>query len=136
MYDEVFKSDLVTLKGVEIKLTVNPNCEPKFCKTRPVPDALKEQIEKELVQLIANDFYEPIQCIKQTTPSIPVLKDGSSVKICGGFKQIINQVSLFDKYPVLKTEDLLAVLHWVKFFLNLTLVIHTYCTVKSSKTLQ
>ena len=72
----------------------------------------------------------------QTTPIIPVLKDGSSVKICGGFKQIINQVSLCDKYPVLKTEDLLAVLHWVKIFLNLTLVIHTYCPVKSSKTLQ
>ena len=48
--DEIFKSDLVQLKRVEIELTVNPDCELKFCKARPVPYALNEQIEKQLEQ--------------------------------------------------------------------------------------
>ena len=46
--DEVFKSDLGTLKGVEVELTVNPDFESKFCRARPVPYALKENIENEL----------------------------------------------------------------------------------------
>lgn len=74
-YDELFKSDLTWLKGVEIELTVNLDYESKFCKARPIPYARKEQIEKELEQIIANDIYEPIQYFKQTTPMIPVLKD-------------------------------------------------------------
>lgn len=58
-YDEVFNSDLGTLKDVEADLTVNQDCETKFCKARLVPYALKK-IEKDLERLIANDIYESI----------------------------------------------------------------------------
>ena len=58
-YDEVFNSDLGTLKGVEADLTVNQDCETTFCKVRLVPYALKK-IEKDLERLIANDIYESI----------------------------------------------------------------------------
>ena len=45
-YKEVFKSEMVTLKGFEVELEVDPNCKPKFCKARPVPYALNEEFKK------------------------------------------------------------------------------------------
>ena len=56
-------------------------------------------------------IYEPIQYYKWAAPIVPVLKDYGTVRICGDYKQTINQASLCDKYPVPKTEDLFATLN-------------------------
>ncbi len=36
-YAEVFQGDLETIKGFKVKLHVDPNAKPKFCKARTVP---------------------------------------------------------------------------------------------------
>ena len=110
-YSEVFKSEMGTLKGFEVELKVDPDCKPKFCKARPVPHALNERIEKELERLVKDNIFEPIQYFKWAAPIVPVLKDDGTVRICGDYKQTINQASLCDKYPVPKTEDLFATLN-------------------------
>ena len=95
---------------------MDPDYKPKFCEARPVPYALNERIEKELERLVKEDIYEPIQYSKWAAPVVPVLKDDGTVRICGYYKQIINQTSLYDKYPVPKTEDLFATLNvWERF---------------------
>ena len=88
-----------------------PDWKPKFCKARPVPNAINKRTEKELNRLVKDNIYEPIQYSKWATPIIPVLKDDGTVKICGDYKQTINQASLCNKYPVPKTEDLFAPLN-------------------------
>ena len=92
----VFKSKMGTLKGFEVELTVDPDCKTKFCKARPVPYALNERTEKELERLVKDDFFEPIQYSKYAAPIAPVLKDDGTVRICGDYKQTINQASLCD----------------------------------------
>ena len=57
-YKEVFKSEMGTLKGFEVELTVDPDCKPKFCKARPVSYALNERIGNELERLVKNDIYD------------------------------------------------------------------------------
>ena len=44
---EVFKSEMGTLKGFQVEVKVDPDCKPKFCKTRPAPYSLNERTEKE-----------------------------------------------------------------------------------------
>ena len=110
-YKEVFKSEMGTLEGFEVELKVDPDCKPKFCKARPVPYAVNQRTEKELERLVKDDIYEPILYSKWTAPIVPILKDDSTVRICGDYKQTINQASLCDKYPVPKTEDLFATLN-------------------------
>ena len=105
---EVFKSKMDILKGFEVELTVDPNCKPKFCKTRLVPYALNEGIGKKLERLVKDNISEPIQYSKWAAPIVPVLKDDSTVRICGDYKQTINQASLCDKYTVPKTKHLFA----------------------------
>ena len=124
-YKEVFKSEMGTLKGFEVELKADPDCKPKFCKARPVPHALNERIEKELEILVKDEIYEPIQYSKWAAPIVPILKDDSTVRICGNYKQTINQASLCAKYPVPKTEDLFATLNSGEKFSNLNLS-HAY----------
>ena len=50
-HNEVFKDELGTMQDTNAKLYVKPNCNPKFCKPRSVPHALKEGIEHELTRL-------------------------------------------------------------------------------------
>ena len=102
-YKKVFKSGMCTLKGFEVELKVDPDCKPKFCKARPVPYAVNQRTEKELERLVKDNIYEPILYSKWTAPIVPILKDDGTVRICGDYKQTINQASLCGKYPVPKT---------------------------------
>ena len=106
-YQEDFKSEMGTLKGFEVELTVNPDCKPKFCDARPIPYVLNERIKKKLERLVKDDIHEPIQYSKWAVPIAPVLKDDDTVRNCRDYKQTINSASLCNKYPVPKSEDLL-----------------------------
>ena len=90
-YKEVFKSEMGTLKGFQVEVKVDPDCKPKFCKTRPAPYSLNERTEKELERIVKGDIYEPVQYSKWAAPVVPILKDDGTVRICGDDKQTINQ---------------------------------------------
>ena len=47
-YSELFKEELGTLKGVEIKLSIAKDANPRFKRPRPVPYALHGAVEKDL----------------------------------------------------------------------------------------
>ncbi|CAC5398917.1 unnamed protein product [Mytilus coruscus] len=99
-YPQVFKEGLGTLKGTKARIYVDKDATPKYFKTRPVPYALKEKIEKELDRLE---------------------KGGNIERICGDYKVTINQVSKLDNYPIPKTDDLYATLSGGQAFSKLDL---------------
>ena len=41
----------------------------------------------------------------------PAQKSDGSVRICGDYKVTVNKVTQWDKFPVLRTDDLLAALN-------------------------
>ena len=59
------------------------------------------------------------------SPILPVKKSYGSIRICGDYRVSINKVAKRDKYPVPKTEDLLATLNGGKRFSKLHLS-HAY----------
>ena len=119
-HQDVFKPELGTLKGYKAQILVDGDAQPRFCKARPVPYAMRKKVEEELERLEAEGIIEPIQFADWAAPIVPVLKaDGKSVRICGDFKVTVNRVSKLDRYPIPKIEDLLAQLAGGKRFTKL-----------------
>ena len=119
-HQNVFKPELGTLKGYKAQIFVDEDAQPRFCKARPVPYAMKKKVEEELERLEAEGIIEPIQFADWAAPIVAVLKaDGKSVRICGDFKVTVNRVSKLDRYPIPKIEDLLAQLAGGKAFTKL-----------------
>uniref|UniRef100_A0A3Q2PSJ4 CCHC-type domain-containing protein n=1 Tax=Fundulus heteroclitus TaxID=8078 RepID=A0A3Q2PSJ4_FUNHE len=58
---EVFKEGLGQLKGVTAKINVDREAQPRLCKPRPVPYAIKPLVESELQKLLDDKIIEPVQ---------------------------------------------------------------------------
>ena len=107
----VFQEGIRTLKGHKVKIVIDPQALPRFCKARPVPYVLRDKVDAELDHLVSEGTLEPVQFSDWAAPIVVILKsDKTSVLICGDFKQTINPVSKLDKYPIPKVEDLFATL--------------------------
>ena len=108
------------LKGHRAKITVDPSAQPRYCKARPVPYALREKVEEELDRLQRECIIEPVQFAEWAAPVVPVLKqDRKSLRLSGDFKLTVNKASKLDKYPIPKIEDLFARLAGGKSFSKL-----------------
>ena len=117
---EVFKEELGKLKGHEAKIYIDSGAQPRFCKARSVPYAIRSKVETELARLERDGVIKPIQFADWAAPIVPVLKgDKQSIRICGDFKLTVNQASKLDKYPIPKIEDLFAQMAGGKFFTKL-----------------
>ena len=121
-YQAVFKPGLGTLKGVEAKLQVDPEARPHFCTASSVPYVMRTLVEKGLDRLCAEGIIEPVSFAEWAAPIVPVLKsDKTTVRTCGDFKLMVNQVSKLDRYPNPKIEDLFSQLAGGKSFMKLDL---------------
>ena len=119
-HQEVFTSELGTLKGYKAQISVDPNATPRFCKARSVPYAMYGKVDEELQRLEKDGIIEAVQFADWAAPIVSVLKsDGKSVRICGDFKLTVNQAPKLDRYPIPKIEDLLAKLAGGKLFTKL-----------------
>ena len=120
-HSAVFSQKLGTLKGFKAKLYVN-NHQPIFCKARPVPYAIRSQVEAELEKLTQQNIFEPVPFSDWAAPIVPVLKsDKKSIRIFGDFKLTVNRVSKLDRYPNPKIDDLFAKLSGGVLFSKLDL---------------
>ena len=86
----VFKGELGELRGVKAKIHINENARPYFGKSRQVPFAIREKVERELERLLALGVIQPTI---------------THVRICGDYKVSINRA---DKYPIPRIEELFA----------------------------
>uniref|UniRef100_A0A8C2FFT4 Gypsy retrotransposon integrase-like protein 1 n=2 Tax=Cyprinus carpio TaxID=7962 RepID=A0A8C2FFT4_CYPCA len=124
-YQDVFKDELGTLRGTTVKLCVEPNAVPRFCKPRSVPYAMKHKVEQELERLQQLGIIEPIQFSNWAAPIVPVLKEDGTVRICGDYKLTINQAAKLETYPIPRVEDLFSRLVGGKTFTKLDMS-HAY----------
>ena len=61
--------------------------------------------------MVKEDIIEPFKYSEWAAPIVPVRKSDGSVHIFGDYKMTVNKVLQCGKYPVTKTEDLLATLN-------------------------
>ena len=120
-YEGVFSDGLGKFKNVEVHIDLKEGVSPRFVKARPVPYAIKEDIEREIERLVEEGIYEPVPYSDWACPIVPIRKPDGSIRICGDYKMTINPRSKCDTYPVPKTEDLLATLNGGQKFTKLDL---------------
>ncbi|CAB4004600.1 PREDICTED: uncharacterized protein K02A2.6-like, partial [Paramuricea clavata] len=101
-YGDVFEDDIGLLKTTKAKLNLKENSQPKFCKARQVPYALRPKVEVELTKLQNDGILTKVDWSERATPVVPVIKKNGNVRLCGDFKQTIN--------PVLHVNSLV---HWI-----------------------
>ena len=89
---------------------MDPEAQPKYLKARSEPYSLKKNVEFDLERLQREEIISPVEFSERAAPIVPVAKPSGAVRICGGYKLTVNQMSKLDNYPIPKTEDLLATL--------------------------
>ena len=108
-----------------VKIHIKPNARPRFFRARPVPYAFRDKVTSELDRLCKADVIWPVQFYDWAAPIVRVLKSDGSMRLCGDYKQTVNQSAIPDKYPLPKVYDLLASLAGGKSFTKLDLA-HAY----------
>lgn len=109
------------VKGVQAKVHVSEKAVPKFCKARPVPYALRDAVDKHLVELEEQGVITPLEYSEWASPIVCLPKKTGKVRICGDYKVGVNEWVEVDQYPLPKTQDLFATLAGGKQFTKLDL---------------
>ena len=112
-YKVLFSNELGTPKDFQADFSIDPQGNPKYVCTRPVPYSLKEKNEQELEQLVNLGINQPVARSQWTTPTVPVFKGDGNIRVCCDYKQTVNKAR--DKYPIPKTEDICILLNGGKF---------------------
>ena len=121
-HPEIFQDCLRTFKGYEARIEVDPDATPRFCKACTVPYAMREKVKVELDRLVAEGTLKPVDYSDWAAPIVAVMKsDRKSLRMCGDFRMTLNPVSKLHRYPIPKTEDILATLERGKIFTKLDL---------------
>jgi hypothetical protein len=68
---------------------VDPDAQPKFYRPRPVPFAIKAEVEDELDRLEAEGILEKVTHSEWAAPIVVVPKQDGKIRICGDFKVTI-----------------------------------------------
>ena len=78
---------------MKAQLILEDGAQPKFCRARNVPYAVKHYFEKELVRLQEEGIISPIEYSSWASGVVPVAKrDTKDVRLCGDYKVTINPV--------------------------------------------
>lgn len=80
----------MTLKSTKAKLTLKEGSQPKFCKVRLVPYAIKPNVEDELKHLEREGIIHKVKFSDWATPVVLVVKPNGTIRICGEYKSTMN----------------------------------------------
>ena len=121
-YGDVFREELGTMQNIKVELKVMKGAKPRFHRPRTMPFALKEAVERELKRLKSMGII--ICKVTHSTwaaPIVPIVKADGSVRVSGDYKVTVNQSLDVDQYPLLKPEDLFAMVTNGRVFTKLDL---------------
>ena len=98
-HTQLFSDEDSGIKGFSAK--------PVYQKSRPVPYAMVEKVEKEYERLIKSEIVSPLNHSDWASPTVHVIKPNGSVRVCGDYKQINSRIE-DDGYNLPSVQDLLA----------------------------
>ncbi|KAL3213182.1 hypothetical protein MRX96_051754, partial [Rhipicephalus microplus] len=73
-YASVFDDALGTFKGVSAKITIEDNAKPRFFKARPVPFAMIDRVNEELMRMERVGVLCPVKTSEWAAPIVPILR--------------------------------------------------------------
>ena len=78
-------------------------------------------MEKKLARLETDGVIQPVQFSHWAAPTVPVVKQDGSIRICSDYKVTISLAAKTDSYPIPRIEDLFASLSGGKSFSKMDL---------------
>ncbi|KAL0892417.1 hypothetical protein ABMA27_015532 [Loxostege sticticalis] len=120
-HKQLFSEGLGRFTGGRARLRVREGAAPVFHRARPLPYALKPQVDAELDCMLRDGIIEPVEASDWATPLVPVRKADGGLRICADYKVTLNPVLLVDRYPLPKIEDLLVSLNGAQLFSKIDL---------------
>lgn len=112
-FPNLWKPELGCLKDFNLEIEFKPNATPIFCKARPVPYAIQDDLEKVYKEGIANGTWEPVQFNDYGTPVVPIKKallpgqKKANIRVCGDYSVTINRQLKDHRHPLPLPEDLM-----------------------------
>ena len=107
--------------------------QPIRCKPYPVPYALKQEIKKEIDNMLRLDIIEPCTS-SYASPVVIVKKSDGSNRFCCDFRKL-NKVTVFDAEPMGNPDELFAKMAKSRYFTKLDLA-KGYWQIKVKKPCQ
>ena len=120
-HSALFRDELGKLEGYQVKLHLDTEARPKFCKARSVPLALREKVEAALDQLETRGVIEKVKFSDWAASIVPITKQDGTIRICGDYKLTVNKIAKPDVYPLPKIEELFTALTGGRAFSKLDL---------------
>ncbi|XP_055307800.1 uncharacterized protein K02A2.6-like, partial [Sitodiplosis mosellana] len=107
-FHEVFSCGLGKYNVTTIKLPIQKDVTPIFCKPRPVPLAWRDMIAKQLDDSVSKGILIPVDNSDWATLLVPLLKPSGDIRICGDYKVTINRFLIDFKYPLPRIDQIFA----------------------------
>ena len=120
-YQDLFRDELGTAKGVTAQLKLKSGTSPKFFRPRNVPFAIKDAVGEEIDRLEKAGILEKVNHSDWATPIVPVLKKDGKFRICGDYKVTLNPALEIDQHPLPRPEESFATLAGGQKFTTLDL---------------
>uniref|UniRef100_A0A183BQV6 Reverse transcriptase domain-containing protein n=1 Tax=Globodera pallida TaxID=36090 RepID=A0A183BQV6_GLOPA len=117
---EVFKDELGKCTR-RVSMKFKPDVQAKKCKPRPVPFALRSEVEKVIDQWVKDGVLEPVNTSEWATPLVIVPKPGNKIRLCCDYKVTVNPWLDIHQYPLPRPEELFTTLNNGKRFSKLDL---------------
>jgi transposase InsO family protein len=110
----LFEPGLGCLKDFELEVKFKQDTQPVFCKPRPVPFAIRDELSKGYDEGIAKGVWKPTQFNDYGTPVVPHRKAVSQpgqlkpkLRICGDYSTGINDSLEVHRQPMPLPEELM-----------------------------
>ena len=91
-------------------MELEPGARAKFCKSRPIPFPLKEQVEKAIQQQVEDGELMPVESSEWAAPIVVVRKKNGGVRICADFKVIIGPHLRAKVFPLPTPDEVFSAL--------------------------
>lgn len=110
-YSDLFDGQLGKVAGIKAKLELKEGAKPRYLKSRPVPQAIQDNIKEALEQLVADKVLRKIEYSEWASPIVPVKKPSGSYRICGDYSVALNKHLKIPEHPMPNIEELLTKLN-------------------------
>lgn len=128
-FQNLFSDGLGCYKDYLVSFDIDQSEQPKYCKARTVPYAMKPRLDVALDNLVSDGIISPISYSKWAAPVVPVVKPDGTIRVCGDYKITANKAIRLDTYPIPKPEDLFSSLSGGKIFSKLDMS-QAYCQLQ------
>ena len=109
-FPDVMDEKLGLLKGTKAEIQLKEGTVPVFCKYRPVPFALREQVEEMIRQQVKEGELEPVERSDWAAPIVIARKKDGNIRICADFKMTINPHLCPKTFPLPTVDEMFSTL--------------------------